>query len=179
MSFEKEDRWREGSWGVLARYGIALGLVFILLLLSAFPFRMGSMGDIRPMLLLILVYHWAVVEPMRLSYFATFAMGLLLDLLCGLPLGMNGMTLVAAQWTAAAQQRFLVSQPFHVIWACFALVAVAAGTLQWCISSLFNVALLPVLPVVAAVVLTVLVFPLMVPLLVWAYKGLSEQTPQR
>ena len=163
MLRENEEDWRKWPWETVRRLGLTLLAVAVLLLLGAIPFHLGRLGEIRPAFLLIAVYYWAVMRPETLPPLFTFLAGIALDLLAGYPLGMNALTLVAAQWITRVQRKFLLGQPFAVIWAGLAIEALAAGILQWALFSLFYLNLMSIRPALMSALLTAIVFPLTVP----------------
>ncbi len=171
----KKEQWQEVMLGVIGRLGLTLLVLFLLLTLSAFPFHAGSLGMIRPVFILIAIYYWSITRPDMLPPLATFVTGIVFDLLCGYPLGMTALTLVAVQWAMRLQRKFLSGQPFRVIWAGMGLVALGAGFVQWLLFSIFYGDIVPLLPVLASVIVTVAVFPLFVPLLAKFNKMLADR----
>lgn len=170
----KKQEAREYIVAGLGRAGITILCVMVLLLLSAFPFYLVGIGDLRPAFLLMAVYYWAITAPDTLRPLAAFAAGLLLDLIAGYPLGVTALVLVAAQWALRAQRKFMMNQPFRVLWACFALVAFLASLFQWLVFSGFDGAFLPLKPIFASMLLSVLLFPLFAPLFARVNKILAD-----
>lgn len=158
----RKERWQDVMLSVLGRLGVTLLVLFVLLTLSAFPFHAGSLGAIRPMFILIAIYYWSITRPDMLSPLATFATGLIFDLLCGYPLGMTALVLIAVQWIIRVQRKFLSGQAFRVLWAGMAVVALGAGLLQWLLFSLFTGALVPLAPVLISIFVTAAIFPIFV-----------------
>lgn len=162
---ESDDNWEGSLSGLLRRWGVTALIILALLLVSTFPFTIADMGEIRPSFLLIAVYYWAVVRPETLRPSGAFLVGLAFDLLADYPFGMTALTLVLAQWLTTSQRKFLLGQPFIVMWLGFALVAAGASALQWGLFSLFNLRLMNVEPCAASALLTAAFFPLAVPVL--------------
>lgn len=159
------EEWEDRTWSTALRWGVGLAGLLALLILSLFPFSIAHIGDIRPAFLLMAVYYGTILSARFLPPPLVFALGLALDLLSAGPLGMQALVLVLAQWLTRQQRKFLLGQPFAVIWAGFVLLAAGAGLLQWGLVMLFNTALLPLKPVVMGVVLSVALFPLLALLL--------------
>ena len=164
--------WHESLLRILARWGLALAVLLVLILLSAFPFRIAHLGEIRPVFMLMAVYYWTILRPA--PPVAVFVVGLILDLLSAYPFGMNALVLVAAQALTGHNRKFLLGQSFLVIWAGFALVALGAGVIQWVLFSLFNLALVSVKPVLISVILSSFLFPLSVLPLAAVHKALAD-----
>ena len=98
MAFPSGDGWQESAFGSLGRFLLTFLAVFLLIVLSIFPFSLGHFGEIRPSFLLMAIYYWAIMRPSTLSPLATFIVGIAFDLMAGFPLGLNALTLVVAQW---------------------------------------------------------------------------------
>lgn len=171
----KKEHWQEVALSVLGRLGLTLLVVFVLLTLSAFPFQAGSLGTVRPVFILIAVYYWAITRRDMLPPLAAFATGLVFDLVCGYPLGLTALTLVAVQWIIGVQRKFLSGQVFRVLWAGMAVVSLGAGLLQWILFSLFYGAVVPLVPVLVSIIVTAAVFPIFVPVLARLNRLLAER----
>lgn len=162
--FKSGDGWQESLFGALGRFLLTFLAIFLLLVLSTFPFSIGHFGEIRPSFLLMAIYYWAIMRPSTLPPLATFAIGIAYDLMSGFPLGLNAMTLVVAQWLTRTQRKFLLGQSFVVIWMGLMLVSLGAGLLQWLLYSLFywHFDFSSIRAVLMSVVMTAAIFPLIV-----------------
>jgi len=164
--------WNESYLRIVGRWGLVLSGVFVLLILSVFPFKIAHRGEIRPAFLLMAVYYWAILRPpMPL---AAFVLGIFLDLLSDYPTGMSALILVTVQWLTSNQRKFFLGQSFLVIWAGFALVALAAGIVQWVLFSLFDMTLVPARSMLISALLSSFLFPLVVWPLSRVYKALVD-----
>lgn len=164
--------WHESLLRTVGRWGLGLAVVLALILLSAIPFRIVHLGEVRPAFMLTAVYYWTILRP--LPPLAVFALGLILDLLSNYWFGMNALVLVAVQALTTHNRKFLLGQSFLVIWAGFALVAFGAAAVQWALFSLFDTALISAKPILISTVLSVVLFPLSVLPLAGVHKALSD-----
>jgi rod shape-determining protein MreD len=167
--------WNESLWGAVGRFGLVLVVVFALLVLSSVPFQIAHLGEIRPAFMLMAVYYWTILRPPLLPPVAVFALGIILDLLSAWPLGLSALVLVAAQWLTRSQRKFLLGQPFPVIWAGFTLLAFGAGMFQWGLFSLFSLALVAAKPMFISVALSAFLFPVIALPLHMVHKALADQ----
>jgi rod shape-determining protein MreD len=151
----------------LAAPQVLLGLMVVLSVLSL---PVPHAGEVRPSLVLMTVYYWAIYRPTLVPPALCFTVGLLLDILSGMPLGLNALTLVAVQWIVRDQRRFLMGQPYMAIWAVFGLVAMLTAGLQWGLYGLLHQAWTPLLPLAASVVFSLLLFPLVTLLLIFVHR---------
>ncbi len=178
MAFGTNDGWQGSVVGVLGRWLMTGLLIFLLLVLSSFPFKLGHFGAIRPSFMLMAVYYWAIMRPNTLSPVATFIVGLAFDLMGKFPLGLNALTLVLAQWVTRTQRKFLLGQSFIVIWMGLALVSLGAGLLQWLLYAGFNqdFDIGALRPILMSVIMTAAVFPLIVLPLAAFNKSLADRS---
>ena len=51
--FKSGDGWQESLFGALGRFLLTFLAIFLLLVLSTFPFSIGHVGEIRPSFLLL------------------------------------------------------------------------------------------------------------------------------
>jgi len=129
---------------VLARRLTPFGLTLSLVLVSILPLHVPGGARVMPMLVLMSLYHWSVHRPHLLPAYAVFFIGLLQDILSGVPLGVNALVYLVAYGVVVSQRRFLVGKSFMVIWLGFGLIAAAATAAGWLLISLLN--LTPVEP---------------------------------
>ena len=140
--------------------GMAPVLVTLaLVLVSLLPLKLSHFAPITPALALMAVYYWSVRRPDLLPFWATFAIGLVHDLLAGGPVGLTPVVLLGAQGLVVAQRRFLVERPFHVMWLGFAVVAPGAALMGWILASLYHGAIVGIVPALFQLLLTVALFP--------------------
>ncbi len=164
----------EGQFlATVGRWGLALAALVAILLLSAVPLDISGFAGVRPFFTLMAVYYWSIIS--AAPPLAVFAFGLVLDFLSGYPPGMTALLLVAAQAVTAHNRKFLLGQSFLVIWAGFAVVALAAGVVQWLLFSLLDLAPVPPVPPLISVALSALLFPLSVLPLAGVYRMLVNR----
>ncbi|MDD9900481.1 MAG: rod shape-determining protein MreD [Alphaproteobacteria bacterium] len=168
--YDQSDTAQGSIISFLSRTGLILLQAVCLLLLSAFPFQIWNLAEVRPAFFLAAAFYWAVFRPRAFPPLAAFLCGLTLDLLYAGPIGLHALTLVVAQGLVRSQRRFLIGQSFVVLWMCFFLVAGGAFFLQWGVHSLFLLETIPPRPLVISAVLTGFVFPP----LSWAFYGFSR-----
>ena len=133
--------------------------ILILVLASVLPWHLPGLAPVTPAFSLIAVYYWAIYRPDKLPYAATFSAGLLQDILSGGPLGMTAVILVLVHGIVRSQRSFFHGKPFHVVWWGFSLVAPVAALIGWCAASIYYGLLVPPIPLIVHVVLTLLLYP--------------------
>ncbi|MEQ8393003.1 MAG: rod shape-determining protein MreD [Thalassospira sp.] len=154
---------KPGVWhrmDVIARGLLPAFSVFILLLINLLPVSIPLLSTASPALSLMAVFYWSVNRPDLLTAVTAFFLGLLQDLLMGLPLGVSSLVLLLVQTGSASQGRFFHNKPFVVMWWGFALVAIPALLVQWLLSSALIGAFLPIKATVVSYILTAVLFPI-------------------
>jgi len=154
---------KPGVWqrlDVIARGLLPAFSVFVLLLINLLPVSIPLLSTASPALALMAVFYWAVNRPDLLTATAAFFLGLVQDLLMGLPLGVSSLVLLLVQTGSASQGRFFHNKPFSVMWWGFALVAIPALLVQWLLSSALIGAFLPIKATVISYILTAVLFPI-------------------
>jgi rod shape-determining protein MreD len=126
---------------------------------------------LAPSLTACIVYFWTVYRPDLLPPLALFVIGVVLDAVGGLPLGLTALALLLLRGFLLSGQRFLLAQPFAVIWACFLPVVLLLAALRWALAVLFWGRLFPVEPLLIEAGLTVAAYPLVG----WLLTGLQRR----
>lgn len=165
-----------GSLKSLLRFTVPQLLLLLLMLLNLMALPVPYAGSVKPMLVLMAVYYWAIYRPNLMPPWLCFAVGLVMDILTYMPPGLHAFLLVAVQWLVRDQRRFLMGQPYITIWAMFGLVLSATALTEWALFGLLN-DWPPLLPVVATVLLSLFLFPFVSLLLTFTHKMLP--TPPR
>lgn len=150
-----------------------LFLLFIFMLsVIALPFP--NIAQIKPAFILMTVYYWSIYRPTLMPPWICFFVGLLLDFFSGLPLGVNAIIFTLAQWIVRDQRKFLMGQPYIVIWFVFALVTVLALMLQWGLYGLVNFHWEPLMPIGISIAATFLLFPVVSLFLILIHRVLPD-----
>ena len=126
-----------------ARAGFPATCTVLLMLLAAVPFGFAGQAALIPAVATISVYFWTLFRPASMLPVVVFPIGLLLDLLGYLPVGVGVICLLAVHGFALRWQRFLARQSFVLIWIAFAVFAAASAALAWGLTSLLGLRLMP------------------------------------
>lgn len=122
------------AWRLCVAYVVLLGLVLLNVMAISYPFT----GAVKVPFLLMALYFWSIFRPDFLPVWMTFLLGILLDSLTGLPLGLSALVFVLGRWFIVDQRRFFLAHSFVVIWLGFGLFCLCAGGAQWLIYGLMS-----------------------------------------
>tara|TARA_B100000242_G_scaffold287375_4_gene254128 strand:- start:1781 stop:2284 length:504 start_codon:yes stop_codon:yes gene_type:complete len=144
---------------ILARFCVAYCLIMIFLLLDLVSFNVPFFHEIRPSLTLMLLFYWGIYRPSMTPTWLAFVLGLFIDLVSGVPLGLNALLFVAVAYVIQSQRKIFMGQPFLSVYFGFALVSFGVKTLQWMIFCLVGMKWVAIDTVMGAVLLGVAFFP--------------------
>ena len=140
-------------------------VVLFLVFLTFVPFQLPFSAIELPLPLLGLFY-WAVFRPDSLSVGVVFVLGLLVDLLGGLPIGSYAFLYVFLFSLTKTQRRFLLGQGFIVVWFAFLLVCMIHQAALWLGFSFFQPSAgVPIYPLLFGGLAVAALLPVVIPAL--------------
>lgn len=155
-----------------ARQAIPMTLAMLLVLLSTLPASLEVFRETAPAWVLITIFHWSVFRPDLMPVQAVFVIGLLQDLLLGLPPGASALIYVVVCGTAGRIARLSTGRSFFKLWLLFAAVATGAAILRHVIMIAWYTRLIDPAPALIGLTLTIGIYPLVGWLFVRLQKGL-------
>ena len=129
------------------------------------------------MVALTCVWFWSLFRPEAMAPPVVLALGLLLDLLAFLPLGVGPLTLLTTHGVAQRLRGTLARQGFAVVWPIFIAVACAIAAMNWALVSLLNFRLYPAGPVLFQAGLAAALYPVVAIPLMLAHRSIAD--PER
>lgn len=110
---------------------------FVITLAVAFCGTASLIGPTlpTPMLAWIGVYYWSLFRPASLPYWFLFLLGIMQDLVCGLPLGLSSLLLLLLRLFITRGRHLITLQHFIAIWTGFAIAAFVSGVLTFVLFS--------------------------------------------
>ena len=159
----------------IARNVLPAMLGVLLVLLSTIPFYIPGYGPVAANLVLMAVFYWAVHRPDLLSPITVFLIGLLQDILVGMPPGMNAIALLAVRTIAVSQSRVFRGRSFIILWWGFGMVALASAFFVWVLSTVYVFAPMNPLPGLFQAGMTTALFPFLAGGFTWMQQKLLSQ----
>jgi rod shape-determining protein MreD len=144
---------------IVARVSFPACITVLLMLLSQVPLQITGQAALLPAVTLCCVWFWSLFRPDNMPPPVVFLIGLMMDLLGYLPLGVGVFTLLAVQSVALALRRSLSQRGFIWIWVVFGAVAAAASLVIWLLVMLLIFQLLSPYPAMFMAVLSIALFP--------------------
>ncbi len=109
--------------------------------------------------LLITIYFWALYRPQIMPPLLAFTLGLLADILSGMPIGIGAITLVFLNWLISSQRIFLYAQSFLIIWIIFSVFYTAIIALQWLFYGLISLQWSSISNIIPQLIAGIIAFP--------------------
>ena len=156
-----------------ARASFPVTCTMLLMLLAGVPFGFAGQAALIPAVATIAVFFWSLFRPASMPPVVVFPIGILLDLLGYLPVGVGVICLLAVHGFALRWQRFLARQSFVVIWAAFAVFAAASAALGWGLTSLLGFRLLPFGSAIFPAVVAIALYPTLAVLFGRAHRSIA------
>jgi rod shape-determining protein MreD len=159
---------------IAARISFPACTTALLMLLTQMPTGISGQAALLPAITLCCVWFWSVFRPSAMPPPMVFVIGLLLDLLGYLPLGIGVFTLLAVHGVAISMRRSLSRRGFAWIWIVFSAVAIAASALIWLLVMALTFRLLSPYPAVFTAVLAIAIYPVVAIPMAGAHRSIAN-----
>ena len=156
------------------RYAFPCTTSLLLMLISLAPFGIWGQAALLPTVAVTCVWFWSLFRPAAMAPPVVFLIGLMLDLLGFLPLGVGGVTMLTTYGIARRLRRFLSQQGFTVIWLIFIAVACGIAAMNWALVSLLTFTLVPAGPVLFQAGLAAAMYPAVAIPLMLAHRSIAD-----
>ena len=156
------------------RYAFPAVTSFFAMLLAMAPFGFWGQAALLPAVALTCVWFWSLFRPTAMAPPVVFLIGVLLDLLGYLPLGVGAVTMLAAHGVAQRLRRFLSHQGFAMVWLIFSGVAAGVAIMSWMLVCLLTLSIIPPGPAVFHAGLAVAMYPAVAIPLALAHRTIAD-----
>jgi rod shape-determining protein MreD len=156
------------------RHAFPVTTSLLLMMLSLTHSGLWGQGALLPTVALTCVWFWSLYRPSAMAPPVVFLIGLLLDLVGLLPLGVGAVTMLATYGIARRLRRLLSSQGFAVVWLIFISVACVIAALNWALVSLLTFSLIPTGPVLFQAGLAAAMYPAVAIPLTLAHRTIAD-----
>jgi rod shape-determining protein MreD len=156
------------------RYAFPVTTSLLLMMVSLAPFGLWGQAALLPTVALTCVWFWSLYRPAAMAPPMVFMIGILLDLLGFLPLGVGGVTMLTTHGIAQRLRRFLSRQGFTVVWLIFTAVACGIAVMNWVLVSALTFSLVPAGPVLFQAGLAAAMYPAVAIPLTLAHRSFAD-----
>jgi rod shape-determining protein MreD len=156
------------------RYAFPVTTSLLLMMVSLAPFGLWGQAALLPTVALTCVWFWSLYRPAAMAPPMVFMIGILLDLLGFLPLGVGGVTMLTTHGIAQRLRRFLSRQGFTVVWLIFTAVACGIAVMNWVLVSALTFSPVPAGPVLFQAGLAAAMYPAVAIPLTLAHRSFAD-----
>jgi rod shape-determining protein MreD len=156
------------------RYAFPVTTSLLLMMVSLAPFGLWGQAALLPTVALTCVWFWSLYRPAAMAPPMVFMIGILLDLLGFLPLGVGGVTMLATHGIAQRLRRFLSRQGFTVVWLIFTAVACGIAVMNWVLVSALTFSIVPAGPVLFQAGVAAAMYPAVAIPLTLAHRSFAD-----
>jgi len=97
-----------------------------------------GLNHVMPLLPCIPMFYWGMLHAREMPYWFVFTIGLVMDAVMGLPLGLTSLVNVIFLMLLHAQRKYIHREGFVIKWGYFALLLGATGSVNWFALSFFQ-----------------------------------------
>jgi len=159
---------------IAARSLFPAGVTALLMLLTHAPLGVGGQAALMPATALCGVWFWSLTRPRALPPPVVFLIGVLLDLLGFLPLGIGVLTLLCVHGAALLLRDALAQCGLVWVWLVFAPIATGASVLIWLLVMLLTFRLMSIGPAIFQTGLTLAIYPVLAIPLTAAHRSIAS-----
>jgi rod shape-determining protein MreD len=123
--------------------------------------HINGLNHFMPALPLIPIFYWGMTHARDMPYWFVFALGLVMDSVMGLPLGLSSLLNVFFLMLLHAQRKYIHKEGFVIKWAYFALLLGVTTIASWVMLSLFASRAQPFSPAFIQWLLTLCCYPVL------------------
>ncbi len=145
---------------IFARFCGAYCLIAVFLMLDMISFNVPYFNEIRPSFIVMALFYWSIYRPSMVPPWLAFLWGLLIDIVSGLPLGLNALLYVILARIIQNQRKIFMGQIFLSIYIGYVLVSAGVATLEWALFCLVGFEIVSFKPVMGSILLGFAFFPL-------------------
>lgn len=114
-----------------------------------------------PLLPIIPMFYWSMMQARDMPYWFVFCIGLVIDAVTGLPMGLSSLLFILFLLMVHAQRKYFHKEAFVIKWGYFALLLAVCNLAGWMLLTFFMPQSRPVLAVFLQWVFTLCIYPLL------------------
>lgn len=160
-----------------ARHALPLLSVIIVLTIEALPWPWEGVVALGSNLVLMAVYYWVLYRPDLFTPITVFLIGLMVDAIGGLPLGLSALGYLILFSALMKLRNLIANHPFFMLWAGFAATVLCFTFWQWLGLCLLHGEVMALSPGLINSLLASLLFPAVAALLIMLHRlvGVADE----
>ncbi len=166
--------WQRLDAGIRAATPMISALILVIFEVCKWP--IPYLGTIMPPLAFIALFYWSAHRPDLFSPAVSFGIGILNDIVNGLPIGISALLFTVAHLFIWKQRSLFAGHSFLLLWLGFAISAVFLMLAQWALMGIVVWRVVPIFPIAIQTVLAIVLFPLPCWLLIQLQRNIVSST---
>jgi len=123
--------------------------------------HIGGLDYFTPALYMAPIFYWGIAQARDMPYWFVFILGVVMDSITGLPLGISSLTYVFFLMLIHTQRKYIHKEGFVIKWGFFAVLLAVADIANWLLLAFFYSHAQVVAPALVQWLLTVCCYPVM------------------
>jgi rod shape-determining protein MreD len=152
-----------------------IAITCVLFILCIIPKHIWGMNYVMPLLPLLSIFYWGTIHAPEMPYWFACLIGLLMDVITGVPLGLSALLYLLFLVITHTQSKYIHKEVFMIIWGYFMMLVAVICISQWLIISLSGKQLQPIPAVFIQWLLTIGLYPMFHKL----FDNIAEHIKQR
>ncbi|MFO0388207.1 MAG: rod shape-determining protein MreD [Alphaproteobacteria bacterium] len=138
---------------------VPMMVTLVLVMLYLVPKHAATFSNVMPMLHITAVFYWGMANYKHMPYWFVFCIGLLIDGVTGLPLGITSMIYVLFVLFMRLQRKYVHKEGFLVHWAFFSALLLVMFGIEWLVVTSLGSTAHALLPLLIQWLITVCFYP--------------------
>ncbi len=122
--------------------------------------HVNGLNHFMPILPILPIFYWGMMQARDMPYWFVFTVGLVMDSVMGLPLGLTSLLFIFFLFMVHAQRKYFHKEGFVIKWGYFAILLAIASIANWMLLSLFIQHSEPPVPALIQWFLTMCFYPI-------------------
>jgi rod shape-determining protein MreD len=131
----------------------------VLVVLYLVPKHAATFSNVMPMLHMTSVFYWGIINIRHMPYWFVFIIGMLVDAVTGLPLGISSMVYVFFVLFMRMQRKYVHKEGFLIHWAFFSALLMVIFGIKWLFITSLGTTAHALLPLFIQWLITVCCYP--------------------
>ena len=112
-------------------------ITFVLAIIFMSAKHIRGMDHFMPVLPVIPIFYWGIAQARDMSYIFVFLLGIMMDAVSGLPLGITSLTFLLFMIVIHTQRKYIHKEGFVIKWFFFAGILVVIYVFNWMLLTFF------------------------------------------
>jgi rod shape-determining protein MreD len=113
-------------------------ITLLLVIFYLAPKHIPGLSHFMPILPLIPVFYWGLMHAREMPFWFVFALGLIMDAVTGMPMGLTALLYVFFLAMLHAQRKYIHKEGFIIKWGYFAMLLAVTGAIHWLLMLFLN-----------------------------------------